>query len=344
MGITILGGINQGLIWALLAIGVFVTFRILDFADLTVEGSFALGGLIAALFINNLSLNPFLATFVAMLAGGVAGLVTGLLNVKLKIPPILSGILTMTALVSINLLVTGGTPSIPVLYAPTVYNWIFPEGMKIFNISANYFSELIMGIIFVAAVVAILYWFFGTEVGMSIRATGANEKMSRAQGINTDLNKIYALVISNALVGLSGALFAQQQAGATNTMGQGAIVIGLAAVVIGETLIHHLPHHHVHHLLSGAFHQLHPAHLRARRGDRPFRPHGKDGDLALHQAQEERCSSSRRRVNARIADGAGGRSVPRRGRHGGGTKCLNWKTSPRSSIPARPTKSSPSTS
>lgn len=237
MGITILGGINQGLIWALLAIGVFVTFRILDFADLTVEGSFALGGLIAALFINNLSLNPFLATFVAMLAGGVAGLVTGLLNVKLKIPPILSGILTMTALVSINLLVTGGTPSIPVLYAPTVYNWIFPEGMKIFNISANYFSELIMGIIFVAAVVAILYWFFGTEVGMSIRATGANEKMSRAQGINTDLNKIYALVISNALVGLSGALFAQQQAGATNTMGQGAIVIGLAAVVIGETLI-----------------------------------------------------------------------------------------------------------
>ena len=131
MGITILGGINQGLIWALLAIGVFVTFRILDFADLTVEGSFALGGLIAALFINNLSLNPFLATFVAMLAGGAAGLVTGLLNVKLKIPPILSGILTMTALVSINLLVTGGTPSIPVLYAPTVYNWIFPEGMKI---------------------------------------------------------------------------------------------------------------------------------------------------------------------------------------------------------------------
>ncbi len=237
MGITILGGINQGLIWALLAIGVFVTFRILDFADLTVEGSFALGGLIAALFINNLSLNPFLATFVAMLAGGAAGLVTGLLNVKLRIPPILSGILTMTALVSINLLVTGGTPSIPVLYAPTVYNWIFPEGMKIFGISANYFSELIMGVVFVAAVVALLYWFFGTELGMSIRATGANEKMSRAQGINTDLTKIYALVISNALVGLSGALFAQQQAGATNTMGQGAIVIGLAAVVIGETLI-----------------------------------------------------------------------------------------------------------
>ena len=180
MGITILGGINQGLIWALLAIGVFVTFRILDFADLTVEGSFALGGLIAALFINNLSLNPFLATFVAMLAGGVAGLVTGLLNVKLKIPPILSGILTMTALVSINLLVTGGTPSIPVLYAPTVYNWIFPEGMKIAEDLSDFHARET------------------PEPAAPVRAAAPAEKPRKG-------GALYALL---GLVGLAGALTA----------------------------------------------------------------------------------------------------------------------------------------
>lgn len=226
---TILGGINQGLLWAVLAIGVYVSFRLLDFADLTCEGSFAWGGAMAAVLMQQYGWNGIPACLIALIVGGVAGLITALLNTKLKIAPILSGIITLTAMYSVTLITMGNKASIGLLDVPLFYSWI--PGVK------SIYAILIMGIIIIAAVIAAMYWFFGTEVGSAIRATGMNEKMSRAQGINTDNTKIIGLVISNALIALSGALVAQEQGTASWSLGQGAIVAGLAAVIIGEAII-----------------------------------------------------------------------------------------------------------
>lgn len=226
---TILGGINQGFLWAVLAIGVFVTFRLLDFADLTCEGSFALGGAVAAVLIQQQGWHGITACFIALAAGALAGLVTALLHTKLKIAPILSGIITLTALYSVTYITMGNKSSIGLINVDLFYNWI--PGIK------GVYSILIMGIVAVVAIIGACYWFFGTEVGSAIRATGVNEKMSRAQGINTDNMKIIGLMLSNGLIALSGALVAQEQGTASWAMGQGAIVAGLASVIIGETII-----------------------------------------------------------------------------------------------------------
>lgn len=225
---TILGGANQGLLWALLALGVFITFRILNFADLTTEGSFALGASVAATLIAN-GLEPVLASIIAFVAGALAGLCTGVLNTKLKIPPILAGILTMIGLYSINIRIMGGTSNVSLLRTTTVITYF----EKLFNVNRD-FATLILGVLVAGIVIAALYWFFGTEIGSAIRATGNNEHMCRALGVNTDNTKILALMIANGLVGLSGALVAQQQNFSDVNMGIGAIVIGLASIIIGE--------------------------------------------------------------------------------------------------------------
>lgn len=229
MGITLLGGLNQGLLWAVMAIGVFVTFRLLDFADLTCEGSFALGGAVAAVMIQNNEWHGITACFIALLAGAAAGLVTALLHTKLKIAPILSGIITLTALYSVTFITMGNKSSIGLINVPVFYS-VF-SGMK------SMYGILIMGSICIVAIVGACYWFFGTEIGSAIRATGANEKMCRAQGINTDNTKIIGLMLSNALIALSGALVAQSQGTTSWSLGQGAIVAGLASVIIGEVIV-----------------------------------------------------------------------------------------------------------
>lgn len=229
MGITILGGINQGLLWAVMAIGVFITFRLLDFADLTCEGSFALGGAVTAALIYNSGWDGNLVCFISLLAGGGAGFITAILHTKLKIAPILSGIITLTALYSVTYIVMGNSSSIGIKPEDAFFAGL--SGMKSIH------STLILGLICIIAVIVSCYWFFGTEIGSSIRATGMNERMSRAQGVNTDNTKIIGLVISNALIALSGSLVAQSQGAASWGLGQGAIVAGLAAVIIGENIV-----------------------------------------------------------------------------------------------------------
>lgn len=226
---SLMSGANQGLIWALLALGVYITYRILDFADLTAEGSFALGGsVVAALIARNCE--PVLATFIAFLCGSIAGLCTGLLHTKLKIPPILSGILTMIALYSINIRIMGSA-NVSLLRKTTVFTYIQSLGLS------KLIATSIIGVFVVGAMIAALYWFMGTEFGSCIRATGSNPKMCRAQGINTHNTTIAALMISNAIIALSGSLVAQQQSYGDVTMGIGAIVIGLASVIIGEAFM-----------------------------------------------------------------------------------------------------------
>ena len=224
----LLGAISLGLLWAVMTIGVFITYRILDIADLTVEGSIAMGAAIAARGITA-GMNPYAATALALLGGMAAGLCTGLLHTQLKIPALLSGILTMIALWSVNLHIMGKA-NISLLRMETVYT-VF-ENMRMNKTSAI----ITLGLIFVLAVISILYWFFGTEIGSAIRATGSNPHMVRAQGINTDITIILGLVLSNGLVAVSGALIAQSQSYADVQMGTGAIVIGLASVIIGEVL------------------------------------------------------------------------------------------------------------
>ena len=228
--------IAQGLIWGIMAIGIYVTYKILDIADLTVDGSLCTGGATCVILLVN-GCPMWLALICSILAGMFAGLITGILITKLKIPAILAGILTQLALYSINLHIMGfGTTSFSKSNLPISvdkYNLI---------VSSRYVRELslrnpiIITILFVLIVIAILYWFFGTELGCSIRATGANQFMARSQGINTDKTKVIGLVISNSLVALSGALLSQYQGFADINMGRGAIVIGLAAVIIGEQL------------------------------------------------------------------------------------------------------------
>lgn len=234
---AMLGAVSQGVLWGIMALGVYITFKILDFADMTVDGSFALGGCVCALLIVR-GLNPLLAVLVATIAGSIAGLVTGFLTTKFKIPGILAGILVQLALYSINLHVLGG-PNQPLTRVhTTIMDWI----NKAFNLSeffpysATSVSSLITGIIFTGAAIAILYWFFGTELGSAIRSTGDNAAMSRAQGINTDSMQILALMIANALVAMSGSLVMQQQRFGDVSMGIGTIVIGLASIIIGEVI------------------------------------------------------------------------------------------------------------
>ena len=232
---TLVSGVDQGLLYAVLALGVYITYRLLDFADLTCEGSFSMGAMLSAVIIaNNTNTDPavsaimrIVAAFTVIFAGAAAGLVTGILNTKFKIPPILSGILTLTMLTSINILIGAGRASIPVV-GGNFASWLQLPAM---------YAVLISGLLIGAILIGVLYWFFGTEMGASIRATGANEKMARAQGINTSAKKIIALMLSNALIALSGALVSQYMGTATVTLGTGSIVIGLAAIVIGETLI-----------------------------------------------------------------------------------------------------------
>ncbi|MCD7731601.1 MAG: ABC transporter permease [Oscillospiraceae bacterium] len=218
------GSVAQGLIWGILAIGVYITYKILDFADLTVDGTLGTGGAVAVVLIINGCPVP-LALVCAFFAGCLAGLATGLLNTALGIPAILAGILTQLALYSVNLDIMGqANTAINVDKYPLV-------------VSLRYIpSTIVKGALFVAIIIAILYWFFGTEYGFTIRATGCNPNMARAQGINTKKSTVIALVISNGLVGLAGGLLAQYQGNSDVNMGRGAIVIGLAAVIIGEVL------------------------------------------------------------------------------------------------------------
>ena len=230
--------VGQGLIWGIMAIGVYITYRILDVADLTVDGSLATGGAVCALLIS-LGVNPWLALLAAVLSGMAAGLVTGLLHTVCGIPAILSGILTQLALYSINLRVM----AIGDAAAKTKSTLAVSVDRHGLLVSSRYIREaglsnpLLLLAALVAVVIGVLYWFFGTEQGSALRATGSNPHMARAQGINTSWSKVLGLVVSNALVALSGALLAQYQGSATIDMGRGAIVIGLAAVIIGEVLL-----------------------------------------------------------------------------------------------------------
>ena len=230
------GALGQGLAWGIMAIGVYITYRILDIADLTVDGSLATGGAVCAVGIS-LGMNPWLALLLAIVAGMLSGLVTGLLHTKCGIPAILSGILTQLALYSLNLRIMAiGTDSTTrATVALSVDNHDLLLSSRFIR-SLSLENPLILLILGVGLVIGALYWFFGTEMGCSLRATGANTNMARAQGINTNFAKVLALVVSNGLVALSGALLAQYQGSATIDMGRGAIVIGLAAVIIGEVL------------------------------------------------------------------------------------------------------------
>lgn len=228
--LAIQGAASQGIIWGIMTLGVYITFKVLDFADLTVDGSFALGGAVSAILISN-GMNPFITLFFSFLAGSLAGLATGILNTKLQIPGILAGILTMIALYSINIRVMGGRPNIPLLGMATSLTII----QNILSLS-KVVSDLLVGFVFSVFIVLIMYWFFGTEMGCAIRATGNNEKMIRALGVDTNIMKTIGLMISNALVSLSGALVTQSQGYADVGMGTGTIVIGLASVIIGEVI------------------------------------------------------------------------------------------------------------
>ena len=213
----------QGLIWGIMALGVFVTFRLLDFADLTVDGSFATGGAVT-IVLTLAGVPVWAALLVAVAAGLLAGFVTGLLHTKLGIPPILSGILVQIALYSINLHIMGMSAN----KAINVNNYTLLISAR------NIVQAIIVAAVVVAVLIGLLYWFFGTEIGSAIRATGCNPSMSKANGININTMKVLALAISNGIVCLSGGLMAQYQGYSDINMGRGAIVIGLAAVIIGE--------------------------------------------------------------------------------------------------------------
>ena len=218
------GAVGLGLIWGIMAIGVYITFRVLDFADLTVDGTLATGGAVLVISMMN-GMNVWVALLFDFLAGCMAGLVTGVLNTLLGIPPILAGILTQLALYSVNLRILGKSNQ-----ALSIYKYHVLASMT------DITKAIIIVAIFVVAIIAILYWFFDTELGHSIRATGCNQNMSRANGINIKFTKIVALILSNGLVALAGGLLSQYQGFADVNMGRGAIVIGLAAVIIGEVI------------------------------------------------------------------------------------------------------------
>lgn len=237
--------IAQGMIWGLMAIGVYITYKILDFADLTVDGSLGTGGAVLVVLTTQFNVNIYLALVAAFAAGCLAGFVTGILHTKFGIPAILSGILTQLALYSINLGIMSGR-------ANTTISW---RNYKLIVSSKTdeLFFTILKLIVIVGAIIAVLYWFFGTEIGRSIRATGCNQNMSRANGANTDTTKIIGLVISNGIVAVSGGLLSQFSGSADVNMGRGAIVIGLAAVIIGEVVFGKLFNNFVLRLMSVVF-------------------------------------------------------------------------------------------
>lgn len=218
------GAVSLGLIWGIMAIGLYITNKILDISDLTVDGSICTGAAVCTMLMID-GVNPWVAMLCAMLAGGLCGLVTGFLHTVLDIPAILAGILTQLALWSINLKIMG-----------QANRPLSARNFPVIITQMKTTDAIVMLLIIAAAIIGLLYWFFGTELGCSIRATGCNLNMSRAQGINTELNKVLGLIISNALVALAGALLTQYQGFADINMGRGAIVIGLAAIVIGDVL------------------------------------------------------------------------------------------------------------
>ena len=249
---------KTGLPYALLALGIFISYRVLDIADLSCEGSFTLGGALSAVLLV-LGWNPFLATLMGVLAGFLAGIITGLIHTKLKITALLSGIITMTGLFSINLVIMGIAPTVTVSSINGVKDVVISYGdsgyaalvnLNGYNIDGepikriydtflaiftkNNYNMIFISLIIVTIVACLCYWFFGTEVGMGLRATGINPNMARAQGINTNAMIILGLGIANACIALSGSLFAQTQKSASSTMGVGVLVIGLASIIIGE--------------------------------------------------------------------------------------------------------------
>ena len=219
----------QGLLWAVMALGVYITYRVLDIADLTVEGSFPLGAAVAASMLSA-GYGPIPSFVVAAIAGMVAGVVTALLHTKMKIPALLAGILTMIALYSVNLRVMGKA-NLSLLGTDTTFSII----RKMLSLNSAY-TTLVVGLLATVLVAVFIYWFFGTEIGAAIRATGFNQQMIRAQGVDTDVTIMIGLLLSNALVAISGALVAQSNGFADVGMGTGTIVIGLASVIIGEVL------------------------------------------------------------------------------------------------------------
>lgn len=236
MGIilAIQGAVSQGILWGIMALGIYLTYRILDVADLTVDGSFALGGCTCAALITA-GVNPYLAVVVSIAAGMVAGFVTGILHTKCEIPAILAGILTQIGLYSINLRIMGRSNT-PLLKVPTIFKGL----VELTGLSQTWVS-LIVGMVFTIILIIFLYWFFGTEIGSAIRATGNNENMVRSLGMNTNTHKVMGLALSNGLVALSGALVTQSQGYADIKQGTGAIVIGLASIIIGEVILGRRP-------------------------------------------------------------------------------------------------------
>lgn len=223
------GALEIGLVFGLVALGVLISFRILRFPDLTVDGSFPLGGATAATLIS-MGWDPFSATIAATLAGALAGMVTGFLNVKLKIMDLLASILMMIALYSINLRIMG-RPNVPLISEPTIFNVLQPAGL------VDYVARPLILVAVVIIAKLLLDWYFSTQVGLAMRATGSNPRMARSQGVATGAMVLTGMAISNALCALAGALFAQSQGGADISMGIGTIVIGLAAVIVGESIM-----------------------------------------------------------------------------------------------------------
>ncbi len=225
------GAVSQGILWGLMTLGVYFTFRILNVADMTVDGSFATGGAITAVLICK-GMNPVFTLLFVFIAGTICGLITGFMNTKLKINILLASILTQIALYSINIRIMGKANT-PLLGNPTMMSQLKTLlGGKITTTTCS----LLIGIVVIAIIIALCYWFFGTEYGSAIRATGSNENMVRALGVNTDTTKIIGLMLANGLVAVSGALVAQSQGYADVGMGTGTIVIGLASIIIGEVI------------------------------------------------------------------------------------------------------------
>ena len=241
------GAVAQGLIWGIMAIGVYLTFRILDIADLTVDGSLGTGGAVCIMLMLS-GQNVWVSMAGATAAGMAAGLATGILHTFMGIPAILAGILTQLGLYSINLKTMGKANQ-----AINVDKYDLLVSLRFIRKVPFYRNTILVVTVTIIILIAVLYWFFGTELGCSLRATGCNDKMARAQGINTDLSRVLGLMISNGLVALSGAMLCQYQGFADINMGRGAIVIGLAAVIIGEAIFGKIFRNFGLRLLSVAF-------------------------------------------------------------------------------------------
>lgn len=240
------GTVAQGLIWGIMAIGVYITFRILDIADLTVDGTLCTGGAVCIVMLMSGN-NIWVSMLASTAAGMLAGLVTGIFHTFMGIPAILAGILTQLSLYSVNLKIMGKSNQ-PV----NVDKYPLLVSLRFIKKVPFYKNSILIAAVLIVILIAALYWFFGTELGCGIRATGCNAHMSRAQGINTDMNKVIGLMLSNGLVAFSGALLSQFQGFADINMGRGAIVIGLAAVIIGEAVFGRIFHNFALRLLSVA--------------------------------------------------------------------------------------------